>query len=139
MPGAKKSRISYVIKDFQESPLHRQGLNCLLVDHQEGILYSGGRDSIINSWNLNLPKNDTIAADDGNIYSKELKRVQKWSSSSLPTQYKLDKHSSSKAGRVSFDQDAGRAHVNKLHNSSLSLIGYPQQIDYNLKMLVKLI
>ena len=41
---------------------------------------------------------------------------------------------SSKA-RVSFDPSQSRPNINKIHHSSLSLIGYQAQVDYNLKML----
>jgi hypothetical protein len=60
----KKTRLSYIIKDSgaEKSGVHRQGINSLLLlqdrdwGADEAILYSAGRDSVINSWKIEIEK-----------------------------------------------------------------------------------
>jgi hypothetical protein len=58
----QRTKISYVIRDSYGSSLHRQGINALCIDQDSfnaglgGLLFSGGRDTIINKWELKLPK-----------------------------------------------------------------------------------
>ncbi|KAI9310248.1 WD40-repeat-containing domain protein [Zopfochytrium polystomum] len=58
-----RTRVSYAVKEDYYDSRHCAGINCLVLDPTTpssrlsggaGILYSGGRDSIINSWDLNL-------------------------------------------------------------------------------------
>ncbi|KAJ3358995.1 hypothetical protein HDU91_005051 [Kappamyces sp. JEL0680] len=71
-PAAKppRTRLSYIIKDpisnsSDSQVLHRQGVNSLVLDGSGETLYSAARDSIINSWNLQLDDLDFGVAKDG--------------------------------------------------------------------------
>jgi len=63
MPRSK-FRVSYIIKPDYTSYHHSSGLNSLALDSTTitnapdctgGIIYTAGRDSIVNAWNLHLP------------------------------------------------------------------------------------
>ncbi|KXS19961.1 WD40 repeat-like protein [Gonapodya prolifera JEL478] len=63
-----RTRVSYVITDDYTDSTHRSGINALAIDTEThvvrgddasladrgGILYSGGRDAVVNSWDLHL-------------------------------------------------------------------------------------
>ncbi|KAG4092545.1 WD40 repeat-like protein [Neocallimastix lanati (nom. inval.)] len=51
-----KQKISYVVRENYNEVGHNSGINSLALDTQTpgGILYSAGKDSKINSWNLHL-------------------------------------------------------------------------------------
>ena len=63
---SSKTRVSYVLRDDGDFDTlrHTAGVNALALDFsaindastagEGGILYSGGRDALINSWSLNL-------------------------------------------------------------------------------------
>ncbi|XP_031619690.1 WD repeat-containing protein 48 homolog [Contarinia nasturtii] len=48
----KKMQVSFVIRDAEEKR-HRNGVNALQLDQNNGRLYSAGRDAIIRVWNSN--------------------------------------------------------------------------------------
>ncbi|KAG4077089.1 hypothetical protein HA402_016076 [Bradysia odoriphaga] len=48
--GCKKLQLSFVIRDAEE-PKHRNGVNALQLDKNNGRLYSAGKDAIIRVWN----------------------------------------------------------------------------------------
>ncbi|KAH6574117.1 hypothetical protein BASA62_002601 [Batrachochytrium salamandrivorans] len=71
--GRDRTRLSYILKDTYATTWHTGGINALALDltaltpllgssnhvcpandDNGGILYSAGRDSVINSWNLHL-------------------------------------------------------------------------------------
>lgn len=52
-----KSKVSFVIRDAEEKQ-HRNGVNALQLDYNNGRLYSAGRDSIIRVWNTRTESND---------------------------------------------------------------------------------
>lgn len=49
--------MSFVIRDAEEKQ-HRNGVNALQLDYNNGRLYSAGRDSIIRVWNTRTESND---------------------------------------------------------------------------------
>jgi hypothetical protein len=54
MAKKARQRISYVLDNAKSSAGgHRLGVNGLAVDHENSILYSGGRDGIVCAWDLN--------------------------------------------------------------------------------------
>lgn len=63
MRRAAKRKVSYVITHNKDDHGHLLGINSLALDtttlsssgKPEGILYSAGRDGVINSWDLHLP------------------------------------------------------------------------------------
>ncbi|KKY27709.1 putative wd repeat protein [Phaeomoniella chlamydospora] len=55
MARKKRQRISYVLPLASSPGGHRLGINGLAVDQDQSILYSGGRDGVICSWDLNFP------------------------------------------------------------------------------------
>ncbi|KAH0559484.1 hypothetical protein GP486_004004 [Trichoglossum hirsutum] len=57
MARKARQRISYVLPLANSSGGHRLGVNGLAVDGDQSVLYSGGRDGVICSWNLDLDLN----------------------------------------------------------------------------------
>ncbi|XP_075165935.1 WD repeat-containing protein 48 homolog [Haematobia irritans] len=55
--GRKKIQVSYVIRDGEEKQ-HRNGVNQLQLDPNNGKLYSAGRDAIIRVWNSRSESNE---------------------------------------------------------------------------------
>lgn len=145
----RKTRFSYIIQDKDQqhqSTLHRQGINALaidtksFVDGEGGILYTGARDSIINSWSLNLDistrnssvvpgekdLNATITYGSDSTPSRRFARksdMAPTSSSSLPSKFNssfgalsenVDTSDTSAAARskarISFDHGRNRNH-----------------------------
>lgn len=45
-----RKQLSFVIRDAEE-PKHRNGVNALQLDKNNGRLYSAGKDAIIRVWN----------------------------------------------------------------------------------------
>ncbi|OAJ44557.1 hypothetical protein BDV3_002264 [Batrachochytrium dendrobatidis] len=73
--GRGRTRISYILKDSYSSTVHTGGISALALDvsvldstspdhslDNSGILYTAGRDSSINSWNLHLTDSAHSAA-----------------------------------------------------------------------------
>ncbi|KAH8883806.1 WD40 repeat-like protein [Thozetella sp. PMI_491] len=59
MAKKARQRISYVLELPNSSPGgHRLGVNGLAADSDNAILYSGGRDGVICSWDLNVDAHD---------------------------------------------------------------------------------
>ncbi|KAI8824319.1 uncharacterized protein EV422DRAFT_565017 [Fimicolochytrium jonesii] len=64
MPRSSKTRVSYSIReDYGDRQLHRSGINALALDETTptepdgapgGILFTGGRDTIVNSWDCHI-------------------------------------------------------------------------------------
>ncbi|KAJ3089985.1 hypothetical protein HK102_005000 [Quaeritorhiza haematococci] len=59
----QRSRLTYIVKEDYSNCKHTAGINALALDlttptefdgRPGGILYTGGRDSVINSWDLHL-------------------------------------------------------------------------------------
>ncbi|TPX70229.1 hypothetical protein SpCBS45565_g01958 [Spizellomyces sp. 'palustris'] len=65
-PRSSRYRVSYIIKeDYGEKQLHRAGINSLVLDETTpteldgqagGLLYTAGRDSIVNVWECHIDK-----------------------------------------------------------------------------------
>ncbi|KAI8127431.1 hypothetical protein FF38_03828 [Lucilia cuprina] len=55
--GRKKMQVSYVIRDAEEKQ-HRNGVNAMQLDPNNGKLYSAGRDAIIRVWNSRSESNE---------------------------------------------------------------------------------
>ncbi|KAI9770607.1 MAG: hypothetical protein M1840_003199 [Geoglossum simile] len=56
------TNIALVVLPLANSPGgHRLGVNGLAIDSDQSVLYSGGRDGVICSWNLNLDLNRSFA------------------------------------------------------------------------------
>ncbi|XP_037947169.1 WD repeat-containing protein 48 homolog isoform X1 [Teleopsis dalmanni] len=53
----KKMQVSFVIRDAEEKQ-HRNGVNALQLDYNNGKLYSAGRDAIIRVWNTKTESNE---------------------------------------------------------------------------------
>ncbi|XP_055387211.1 WD repeat-containing protein 48 homolog [Condylostylus longicornis] len=53
----KKMQVSFVIRDAEEKQ-HRNGVNALQLDQDNGKLYSAGRDAIIRVWNTKTDSQD---------------------------------------------------------------------------------
>ena len=50
-------KVSYVIRDAEEKQ-HRNGINAMQLDPNNGKLYSAGRDAIIRVWNSRTESNE---------------------------------------------------------------------------------
>lgn len=50
-------KVSFVIRDAEEKQ-HRNGVNALQLDANNGKLYSAGRDAIIRVWNTRTESNE---------------------------------------------------------------------------------
>ncbi|KAF7512154.1 hypothetical protein GJ744_002316 [Endocarpon pusillum] len=59
MARKKRQRISYVLPLAKKAGGHRLGVNGLVIDEDNSILYTGGRDGAICAWDLNLDLHDT--------------------------------------------------------------------------------
>ncbi|KAF1980776.1 WD40 repeat-like protein [Aulographum hederae CBS 113979] len=57
MVRKQRKRISYVLPLAKSAGGHRLGVNGLVVDSLNSVLYSGGRDGVICAWDLNLDLN----------------------------------------------------------------------------------
>lgn len=62
--------MSFVIRDAEEKR-HKRGVNALQLDHNNGRLFSCGRDGIIRIWNTNAPNID-------NSYIQSLEHHNDW-------------------------------------------------------------
>jgi WD repeat-containing protein 48 len=47
-----KGRLSYIVKENYGKTPHVHGVQCLAVNHDLGLLYTGGRDGMVNIWNV---------------------------------------------------------------------------------------
>lgn len=66
----KKMQVSFVIRDAEEKQ-HRNGVNALQLDQNNGKLYSAGRDAIIRVWN-------TKETESQNKYIKSMEHHNDW-------------------------------------------------------------
>ena len=76
MRRAAKRKVSYVITHNKDDHGHLLGINSLALDTTTpntdsgkpgGILYSAGRDGVINSWDLHLPLREQTIPKYGNL------------------------------------------------------------------------
>ena len=87
MTRRQKTRISYVIRDSYDSLQHRQGINTLAIDHESGLLYSGGRDTMVKKWDLNADqelnlRRNTVKDRNGSHQSSDKESLNKGKSES---------------------------------------------------------
>ncbi|KAG6107902.1 hypothetical protein E4U14_003938 [Claviceps sp. LM454 group G7] len=70
MAKKARQRISYVLENAKSSAGgHRLGVNGLVVDANNGILYTGGRDGIVCAWDLDLSRKPGVV--DGSANAKQ--------------------------------------------------------------------
>jgi hypothetical protein len=128
MQQKRKSRVSYVIRQDYSTSLHKRGINSMCLDLESSLLYSAGRDGIINQWKYHISnikkesnKTSTVKDNNNSNYGNQRK-------TSLPTIKILNEKKHTLPNRVSFDHSITR--------TSIDCLDYNKILQYNKSLLV---
>jgi hypothetical protein len=140
MQKRPKTRVSVTIKDDYENPSHRHGINALCLDYSNsgGVLFTGGRDSIINQWDLQLEFSTKQVHQNPVIVPEKREIIPSYSLPSVK-----DAAGTASKQRVSFDNSnvnspifGSSQNFKNIRDSRGSLVTYNKILEYNMKLQV---